>query len=68
MKYAYPIAIVLFTIFVANIIVGKISMVFWDMQLPLGFGGVIEFLLMCAACAFLVIGFVRSERLNKNNK
>jgi len=68
MQYAYRVAIILFIIFVANIIVGKISMVFWDMQLPLGFGGVIEFLLMCAACICLVIGFLRSERLNNNNK
>lgn len=68
MQYAYRIAIILFIIFVANIVVGKISMIFWDMQLPLGFGGVIEFLLMCAACIALVIGFLRSERLNNNNK
>ncbi len=68
MQYAYLIAIVFFLIFVTNILVGKISMVFFAMQLPLGFGGVIEFLLMCAACIFLVIGFLRSESLNNNNK
>jgi hypothetical protein len=62
---AYRIATVLFLIFVANILVGKISMSLFDRQLPLGFGGTIEFLLMLAACIALVAGVLRSESQKK---
>jgi hypothetical protein len=66
-QHAYRIAIALFMIFLVNVLVGKISMELLDYQLPLGFDGVVEFLVMCAACIFFVIGILRSENLTKKN-
>ena len=67
MQHAYRIAIALFIIFFGNVLIGKISMEFFEYQLPLGFDGVLEFLVLCAACAFFVIGILRSENLTQNN-
>lgn len=64
-KHAYRIAIVLFLVFFTNVVVGKISMWLFDLQLPLGFSGVVEFLVLCVACIFFVVGILRSESLNQ---
>ena len=64
-NYAFSFAIAFFVVFLVNVLVGKISMEFLNYQLPLGFDGVVEFLVMCAACVFFVIGILLSESLTK---
>lgn len=61
LNHCYKISIFLFLIFITNIIVGKISTVVFDRQLPLGFNAVLEFLTLFFACVFFVIGILRSE-------
>jgi hypothetical protein len=67
MQHPYRIAIALFVFFFGNVLVGKVSMAFFEYQLPLGLDGVTEFLVLCAACIFFVIGILRSENLAQNN-
>jgi len=61
LNHCYKISIFLFLTFITNIIVGKISTVVFDRQLPLGFSSVYEFLTLFFACTFFVIGILRSE-------
>ena len=68
MQHTYRIAIVLFLIFFANVLVGKISMWLFGLQLPLALNGVVEFLILCGACIFFVIGILRSESESLNQK
>ena len=60
-KHSYKFSILLFAVFVTNIIVGRVSTSFFDRQLPLGLNNVIEFLILFFACTFFVIGILRSE-------
>ena len=60
-KHSYKFSIILFVIFVMNIIVGRVSTSVFDRQLPLGLNEVIEFSILLFACMFFVIGILRSE-------
>lgn len=60
-RHTYKISIFFFLIFVANIVVGRISTSVFDRQLPLGLSSVYEFLILFFACLFFVIGILRSE-------
>ena len=61
LKHCYTLSVILFLVFVANIIVGKVSIAVFDRQLPLGLNEVLEFLILFFACIFFVIGILRSE-------
>ena len=60
-KHSYKFSVILFLIFVSNIIVGRVSTSVFDRQLPLGLNEVFEFLILFFACVFFVIGILRSE-------
>ena len=60
-KHSYKFSILLFMIFVMNIIVGRVSTSVFDRQLPLGLNEVFEFLILFFACLFFVAGILRSE-------
>ena len=60
-KHSYKFSILLFAIFVMNIIVGRVSTSVFDRQLPLGLNNVLEFSILLFACMFFVIGILRSE-------
>ena len=61
LKHSYKLSILFFLIFVANIIVGRVSTSIFDRQLPLGLSGVYEFLVLFFACLFFVAAILRSE-------
>ena len=60
-KHSYKLSILLFAVFVTNIIVGRMSTSLFDRQLPLGLNNVVEFLILLFACLFFVMGILRSE-------
>lgn len=66
-KKPFTVFIILFLIYVTNIIVGKISLVTTDRSLPLSLSGVVEFLLLFFACIFFVAGILQAEKTRNNN-
>lgn len=51
----------LFSLFLLNVVVGKLSVVFSDRSLPLSLSPVSEFLLLFAACTFFVVAILKAE-------
>jgi hypothetical protein len=61
LKHSYTFSVILFLIFITNIVIGRVSTSVFDRQLPLGLTGVYEFLILFLACLFFVAGILRSE-------
>ena len=55
------LAILFFSIYFINVIVGKISLVFFEANLPVSLSPVIEFALLALACVFFVVEILRAE-------
>lgn len=64
----YLVFIALFSIYVLNIFVGKISLSVGERSLPLSLSGIVEFLLLFVACIFFVMGILQAESSNNKNK
>lgn len=67
-KRPYLVFIALFSIYVLNIFVGKISLMVGDRSLPLSLNGVVEFLLLFVACIFFVMGILQAESSENKNR
>ncbi len=61
----YLVFIALFSLYVLNIFVGKISLHVTDRSLPLSLSGTVEFLLLFVACIFFVVGILQAESSEK---
>lgn len=61
----YLVFIALFSIYVLNIFVGKLSLMIGGRSLPLSLSEVAEFLLLFVACIFFVMGVLQSESSEK---
>jgi ABC-type bacteriocin/lantibiotic exporter with double-glycine peptidase domain len=66
-KRPFTVFILLFLIYLLNIIVGKVSLMTTDRSLPLSLNGVVEFLLIFFACIFFVAGILQAEKTRDNN-
>jgi len=55
------VSVALFSLFLLNVVVGKLSIVLSDRSLPLSLSPVSEFLLLFAACIFFVVATLKAE-------
>jgi len=62
-KLYYILSVFLFTAYVVNIIVGKLSVVFGDSNIPLGLSDPIAALLLFFSLVMLVTGIYKYENI-----